>query len=118
MKSRSSPPEDCEEAIEYIAIDLALAVSELRMLADGGPEGSDLLRRRMATLDLDSDEVAQIEPLALQDLQRVCTKCDSRKRCAWGLARNAADPKWEDYCPNAKTLRALDALPWTARREW
>ena len=34
------------------------------------------------------------------------------------LARDSADPAWQDYCPNAATLMALNALPWRARREW
>ncbi len=110
--------DDCGDEVERIARDLAIPVSELRTLASAGPEGADLLRRRMAALDLNRDEVSQVEPLALRDLQRLCTKCDSRRRCARDLARDSADPKWEDYCPNAETLKVLDALPWAARREW
>lgn len=110
--------EDCQDQVESMARDLAMPVSELRILARAGPEGADLLRRRMAALDLDQDEVSRVEPVALQDLQRLCTKCDSRRRCARDLARDSADPKWEDYCPNAETLKALTALPWAARREW
>jgi hypothetical protein len=110
--------EDCEDQVESMARDLAMPVSELRILARAGAEGADLLRRRMAALDLDQDEVSRVEPVALQDLQRLCTKCDSRRRCARDLARDCADPKWEDYCPNAETLKALNALPWAARREW
>ena len=34
------------------------------------------------------------------------------------LARDPADPAWQDYCPNAATLTALNALPWRARSEW
>jgi hypothetical protein len=31
---------------------------------------------------------------------------------------DSAMPAWQDYCPNAQTLIALDVLPWTSRREW
>jgi hypothetical protein len=110
--------EDCGEEVECIARDLTMPVSELRALASAGPEGADLLWCRMAALDLDPDEVSQVEPLALRELQRLCTKCDSHRQCVRDLARDSADPKWEDYCPNAETLKVLDALPWAARREW
>src|SRR5262249_2242005 len=73
--------------------------------------------RRMAALDLDRNEVSRTEPRTFQDLQRVCTMCNHHRRCSRDLARDSADPAWEDYCPNAATLMALNALPWRARTE-
>ena len=43
--------ENCGDEVERIARDLAMPVSELRTLASAGPEGADLLWRRMAALD-------------------------------------------------------------------
>jgi hypothetical protein len=83
-----------------------------------GLESADLLSRRMDALDLDESEVARVERATFQDLQRVCSMCDCKKRCARDLARDAADSVWKDYCPNARTLTALDALPWSGRQEW
>ena len=54
-----------------MAHDLGLPVSELRKLAEHGPEAADLLARRMAELNLDKNEVAAVVPRTLQDLQRV-----------------------------------------------
>jgi hypothetical protein len=33
------------------------------------------------------------------------------------LIRDPAAPQWQDYCPNAQTLIALNVLPWASRRE-
>ena len=107
-----------EEEVERIAKDVGVSASELRTLARFGPEAADLLLRRMAALDLDRNEVARTEPGTFQDLQRVCTMCESHRRCARDFARDSANPEWKDYCPNAATLIALSALPWAARREW
>ena len=107
-----------EEEVERIARDFGVSASELHRLANLGPESADLLLRRMAALDLDRDEVCQSAPRTFQDLQRVCTMCESHRRCARDLARDSANPAWKDYCPNAATLMALNGLPWSSRREW
>jgi folate-dependent tRNA-U54 methylase TrmFO/GidA len=103
---------------ERMAHDLGLPVSELRKLAEYGPEAADPLTRRMAELNLDRNEVAAALPRTLQDLQRVCTMCEKHRQCARDLERDPADQVWEDYCPNAAVLKMLNALPWVARSEW
>jgi hypothetical protein len=107
-----------EEEVERLAKDVGLSASELRRLANLGPDSADLLLRRMAALDLDRKEVSRTEPRTFQDLQRVCTMCNSYRRCTRDLARDSANPTWQDYCPNAATLMALNAMPWRARSEW
>lgn len=106
-----------DEEVERIARDVGVSATELRTLAKRGPGAAGLLLRRMAALDLDRNEIARTERGTFQDLQRVCTMCESKRRCARELARDSADPAWKDYCPNAATLIALNALPWAARRE-
>ena len=109
----------CAEAeVERIAKDIGMSASEIRRLASLGPESADLLLRRMAALDLDRKEVAQVEPQTFRDLQRICTLCESHRQCARDLVRDSSDPAWEDYCPNVATLRALNAMPWSSRSEW
>ncbi len=107
-----------EEEIERSAKDLGVSAAEIHKLVSRGPEAANLLLRRMAALDLDRNEVSRAQPQDFRDLQRVCTLCESRRRCVRDLARDAADPAWQDYCPNAETLMALNALPWMSRREW
>src|SRR5215831_16526549 len=101
-----------------MAKDVGVPASELRRLASLGPDSADLLLRRMAALDLDRTEVSRTEPRTFQDLQRVCSMCRSHRRCKRDLADDAAGPAWQDYCLNAATLMALNALPWRARSEW
>jgi len=107
-----------EGEVERIAKDFGMPASEIRRLANLGPESAELLLRRMAALDLDRKEVAQVEPQTFRDLQRVCTLCESHRQCARDLSRDSGDPGWEDYCPNVAALRALNAMPWASRREW
>ena len=117
--SRAPEMARCEKyEIERIASDLGVSVSELRKIADHGPEAADLLLRRMAVLNLEKNEIAATAPSTYRDLQRLCTLCANHKRCAQDLGRDAADPAWEDYCPNVAMLKLLDSLPWTTRAEW
>jgi hypothetical protein len=107
-----------EYEVERMAHDLGMPVSELRSIAKHGPEAADLLVRRMVALNLDKEEVAATVPGTLQDLQRLCTLCESHRQCARDLGRDPVDKAWEDYCPNVAMLKLLDALPWAARSEW
>jgi hypothetical protein len=61
----------------------------------------------MEHLKLDTADIARVEPPVIRDLQRVCTLCESKRRCMRDLAKRPSDPVWQDYCPNAMTLRAL-----------
>jgi hypothetical protein len=99
-----------QDEVDRIARDVGVSAAELRTLARLGPDAADPLLRRMAALGLDQNEVFQTEPRTFQDLQRICSMCDSHKRCAHDIAQNSADPVWEDYCPNAATLKALNAM--------
>ena len=108
-----------EYEVERMARDLSISVSELHKLAGLGPQSADLLLRRIAALDLDKDEVSEIAPQTLRELQRTCALCANKRLCARDFARDAGrNPAWESYCPNAATLMALNALPWASRSEW
>ncbi len=104
--------------VARMADELGMSVSELRQVAAQGPDAADLLVRRMAALDLDRNEVAETVPGTFRDLQRLCSLCQSHRKCAQDLKRDPADPEWQEYCPNVATLKLLDSLPWTARSEW
>ena len=117
-RSQSTLAECGAEGLERMAHDIGVSSVELYKLASRGRESADLLCQRMEVLDLDQNEVARVERATFQDLQRVCSMCNCKKRCARDLARDPADPVWKGYCPNAQTLTALDTLPWMARREW
>ena len=89
----------------------------LLSLSGHGLYGSNLLERRMVTLNLNPEEVARSEPELFRGFQRLCTSCRSPMRCARDLAQEfARDPSepassdWRDYCPNATPLNMLSTL--------
>ena len=106
-----------EEEIDRIANEAGVSAAEIHDLVKHSPEAPNLLFRRMTALNLDRDEVSRIDPSIFEELKTNCALCDSRRRCIRDLARDASDPVWEEYCPNAGTLQALNALPWMSRRE-
>ena len=98
--------------VERIAQDLGLSSFELQELVRH-PDERELLAQRMAVLHLEPTALARSEPATLRDLQRVCSLCNVRGRCASDLEDRGRDPAWQewrDYCPNATTLSALAAL--------
>ncbi len=107
-----------EQEVERIARDTGISPSDFRVLVSLGPNASDLLERRMTVLDLDPVEVSKVAPQTFRDLQRVCSFCQSHRRCLRDLGCDPSKPEWKDYCPNVETLTALDVMPWTSRREW
>ena len=107
-----------DDEVDRMARDVGMSACELQRLVGRGPHAADLLFRRMAALDLNAEEVAQVDRATFLDLERVCTVCDCKGRCRRHLARDPSDADWEDYCPNVATLKMLDALPWSSRREW
>ena len=79
-----------------------------------------LLLRRMMALGLDLGRWSRLEPATIAELQRVCSACAERRRCASDLAVHSGDPTWtgwQDYCPNAGKLALLSAsnpIDWAA----
>ncbi len=117
-RSDSSELESCGPGeVEHLAQDLGISASDLRLLASYGPDENELLLGRMTALGVDPDELARYEPATLRELQRLCTMCRTRGRCARDLtreeARDSGEPAsrdWMDYCPNAVTLKMLSTL--------
>ena len=102
-----------EDELKRTARHLGIPIGQLRWIARYSPDPAALLERRMEALCLDPNEVAHTEPLTFRELQRHCAKCERRGRCALDLADRFSDPawqNWEDYCPNAATLKMLRTL--------
>ena len=92
--------------VQAIARDLNLSVSELSALAAATPSSQESLRKRPMHAGLSEDALAVSNCDVLRDLQRVCSQCTSKTRCAADLRRGRrATPS--KYCPNEQTLRAL-----------
>ncbi len=109
----SRPPDGAgpgDRALSQVA-----SKAEPAVLADAAHAHArtDLLACRMLALHLDEAELTTTELATLRDMQRLCAACDSRRQCAGDLGDEFADPAWQnwrDYCPNATTLSALNAL--------
>jgi hypothetical protein len=90
-----------------MAQDVGLAPSDLRQLARHCSDAADLLDRRLGALGLTTAGLAASAPAELRDMERLCTLCVSKGRCARDLAADPADPVWRKYCPNEQTLASL-----------
>jgi hypothetical protein len=97
------------EDVERMAHDLGVGGRELCVLAGKWPDSADPLIRRMHEIELDASKIAEVEPAVIRDLQRVCSLCASKWRCARDLNSRPADAVWRQYCPNSTTLTALIA---------
>jgi len=87
-----------------MAQDVGITASELRALATHCSDAADLLDRRLEALGLSATELAHTAPAELREMERLCTMCASKGRCARDLAADPADPVWRRYCPNEQTL--------------
>ena len=91
--------------VERIARDIGVTVADLHALER--TEQPLLLPRMLDALKIDAAELARTQPAALRDLQRVCSLCDSKRRCRSELAARDAARTYEGFCPNALTLKTL-----------
>jgi len=90
-----------------MANDIGISASDLRELAKHCCDAADLLERRLKSLGLSAEELAQSATAQLRDMERLCTLCESKGRCARDLASDPSDPVWRQYCPNHETLVGL-----------
>jgi hypothetical protein len=91
---------------DNIARDVGLSTAELYAVARAPADAAEQLKQRLQALHLDQAALRRNEP-SLRDLERTCTVCGAKRRCERDLARNADDPVWQSYCPNAPALQAL-----------
>ena len=98
----------CEpDEVAQIARDLGVPANQMHELARKGPHSADLLGKMLVALHVDPDRLSRTDPLAMRDLQRLCTTCTDKSRCAQELASGTAAETFEHFCPNAFTLDAL-----------
>jgi len=95
------------EETARMAQDVGLAPGDLRELAGHSDGAAGLLAKRLATLGLSEAELVATAPAELRDMERLCTLCRAKGRCAHDLATDPDDPVWHRYCPNEQTLTSL-----------
>ncbi|HLZ01127.1 MAG TPA: hypothetical protein VKR55_03135 [Bradyrhizobium sp.] len=95
------------QQFEAVARDLNLSPAELNALAVTPPSALESLGKRLAYIGISENTLAASSYDVLRDMQRVCSLCTFKARCAADLRRGrCAAPT---YCPNESTLRALSA---------
>ena len=105
--SRRGELQRCDRReIESIARELNVSPAELGALALMPSHSLAPLSKRLSHAGLSETGLATSHPEVLRDLQRVCSQCPSKARCARDLRRERrATPS--KYCPNEQTLQAL-----------
>ncbi len=91
--------------LRRIASDVGVDAADLRSITAKGRDSAELLPRRLASLGIKPDEIARGGPAILRDMERVCTYCGSKQRCARDL--DLIGPPWPSYCPNVDLLSEL-----------
>ncbi len=92
--------------IDAVARDLNISSPELVSLMLAPSESLESLNKRLAYEGLSEEALAVSHPDELRDLQRVCSQCPQKARCARDIRRKRmATPS--KYCPNELTLRLL-----------
>jgi len=95
------------DELARVAQDVGIPASDLRKLAQHCSDAADLLEYRIASLGLSASDLAHDAPARLRDMERLCTMCEHKGRCARDLAADASDPIWRRYCPNEAALTEL-----------
>lgn len=95
------------EDVRQIAKDLGVSVGELSTMSAKNPHAADLLVKMLTALSVDPEALAKSDLATMRDLQRLCTSCGQKGRCAHELAEGTAPEHFHSFCPNAFTLDAL-----------
>ena len=74
------------DEVSRMAHDVGVTPSDLRALATHCSEATNLLEHRLAALGLSAAELHDSAPTELRDMERLCTMCTSKGRCARDLA--------------------------------
>jgi hypothetical protein len=94
-----------------MAHDVGLSAADLRALATHCSDAADLLDRRLEACGLSKEELAHTSAAELRDMERLCTNCESKGRCARDFDADPSDPVWLEYCPNHDTITTLAREP-------
>jgi len=90
-----------------IAQDLNVSASTLCELARRGDSASEELPRMLEAVSLSPGELSQTHPAVLRDMAVVCSECVEKPRCRSDLTLGVAAATYDEYCPNAETIDAL-----------
>jgi len=95
------------QQIDELARDVGVTSQQLISMEARGSGAADQLPERLRALHLDEKQLPVTDWATLRDMQRVCSVCGAKWQCEKDLRDRPDDPKWQEYCPNAETLRGL-----------
>jgi hypothetical protein len=95
------------EELARVALDVGVSATDLRALAQHCSDAAELLDRRIVALDMNPNGLARDAGAQLRDMERLCTMCESKGRCAHDLVADPDDEIWRKYCPNQEALTDL-----------
>lgn len=108
---KPKPATDSEDSrmdrLERAAKDFGLTTEEVITISVSAYYTTDLLPLRMSLLHLDADKTADKDLSLFRALAKSCKLCDAKGQCAWDIAHDPANPQWQQYCPNAVRLCAM-----------
>jgi len=79
------------------------AANDLRL----SPNRADQMPRLLEALGISAQDVARVEPMVVQDMERVCALCESKRECDRDLASGASAEHYQEYCLNAPRIAQL-----------
>ncbi len=92
---------------DRIASDLRLSPADLNELVRHGPDAANELPKLLKALGISQEDLTRVEPLVLQDMERVCALCGHKRECDRDLAAGTSAEHYEQYCLNAPTIAEL-----------
>jgi len=98
-----------EGEISRIAGELNLSSDQLAEIERSGGDGAALLKGMILANGLDADLIRRAAPDVLRDLEAHCSLCRRKGRCRRDIESGRAPEGFDDYCPNAYTLRRLQS---------
>ena len=79
------------------------AANDLRL----SPHTAAQMPRLLEALGISAQDVARVEPTVVQDMERVCALCESKRECNGDLASGASAEHYQEYCLNAPRIAQL-----------
>jgi len=79
---------------------------DLRWLVGREPGSTEMLCHMMNAVDVDEQKVPA---KTMRGLERNCSQCEAKLHCADEIGHGRAAKTFEEFCPNADTLKGLQA---------
>ena len=93
-----------------MAHDIGITPADLRDLAARSVHAADEAQHMMAAIGLDVEMLRAKQPYVLRDIEIACTRCSEKGRCGHELADGTAAAHFDEFCVNASTFHALQAI--------